>query len=121
MVIQAGEPQIIQDRQLILPNKILQSTIDIAETNGELSQNIFIINEDRKEKDNAHGFTKTLYSSTVRLYQILSVDIDDNIHLVKDGKIKQKYKRRQMASTSARNFASHTTAVPYTNIIFPEK
>ena len=46
----------------------------------------------------------------------------DDVHLVKDENMKVKDKRRQMASTSVRNLASHIAAVAHANFIpVPEK
>ena len=52
---------------------------------------------------------------TTKLYQLLSVNDDEDIHLVNASTTKNKSKRRQMASTSVRNLASHLCAVSYSN------
>ena len=58
---------------------------------------------------------KTPSVMTTKLYQLLSVNDDEDIHLVNASTTKSKDKRRQMASTSVRNLASHICAVAYSN------
>ena len=53
---------------------------------------------------------------TTQLYQLLSVNDDEDIHLVNTPTTKNKDKCRQMATTSIRNLANHLCAVSYPNI-----
>ena len=58
---------------------------------------------------------KTPTVMTTKLYQLLSVNDDEDIHLINALIAKNKDKRRQMASTSVRNLASHLCVVAYSN------
>ena len=70
-----------------------------------------------KEKARAFPYLKSPCASTIKLYQVLTVDQDKDLHLVRDGNMKVKDKSRQMASTSVRNLASHVVAVSYANFL----
>ena len=52
---------------------------------------------------------------TTKLYQLLSVNDDESVHLVKASTTTNKDNRIQMTSTSVRNLASHLCAVAYSN------
>ena len=54
--------------------------------------------------------------STIKVYQHLSVNDDPDVHIIKDGSLKTKDKRRQLASTSIHNLASQIGAIAYANL-----
>ena len=98
-------------------NDTVSNSVGFAEKNGALSTAIVALSEDKKENNGDFGYNKVPCPSTVKFYQLLSVDTSDNIHLVKDSQLKSKDKRRHMASTSVRNMASHIAAISYANFI----
>ena len=103
-------------------NDDLNGTVGISENNSTLCESIVAVNENAKFNNGGVGYQKTPCSSTVKFYQMLSVNDDPSIHLIKDGNLKVKDERRQMASTLVRNLASHVAAVCYANFIaVPEK
>ena len=51
----------------------------------------------------------------IKLYQLLSVNDDEDVHLVKASTTTNKDKRRHMAFTSVRSLASHLCVVSYSN------
>ena len=112
-----GAPALIENNQLCLLNKNIQDTEGLAEDNKELCNSITTVSNDVRVKGGDVAISKSPCASTVRFYQILSVQDDDDVHLVKDDKVKIKDRRRQMASTSVRNLASHIAAVAYANFI----
>ena len=117
-----GVPPMIEDNKLALLNSTISKTQGFSENNSQLSEMIVQINESEKEKAGGYGYLNTPSASTVRFYQVLAVNESDDVHLVKDENMKVKDKRRQMASTSLRNLASHIAAVVHTNSIpVPEK
>ena len=115
--IQVGARQVVKDKDLHLLNKGLKSTVGFVEDNHDLSKAIIAVIEKEKEKAGDYNYHDSPCASTVQLYQILAVNEDDNVHLVKDDNVKIKDKRRQMASTSVRNLSSHIAAVAYANFI----
>ena len=112
-----GAPAMIEDNQLCLLNTNIKDTEGLVENNKELCNSITAVSNDVRVKGGDVAVSKSPCASTVRFYQILSVQDDDNVHLVKDDKVKIKDKRRQMASTSVRNLASHIAAVAYANFM----
>ena len=98
-------------------NAQLKTTIGLSEDNIDLSRAIVAINEAGREKSGDIAYLKPPSAPTLKLYQVLSVAADEDIHLVNSSSLKVKDKRRQMASTSVRNLASHIAAVSYTNFI----
>ena len=58
---------------------------------------------------------KTPCLETQKLYQLLTVNDDIDVHLVKASTNKNKDKRRQMASTSGIKLTRHTGAMAYSN------
>ena len=71
-----------------------------------MAQHVTNIKEEIDNECGLHSPIKTPYLETSKLYQILTVNDDIDVHLVKAHTTKNKYKRRQMASTSIRNLAS---------------
>ena len=51
----------------------------------------------------------------MRFYQLLTVNDNENVHLVKQDQSKMKDRRRQMASTLIRNLVSRITVSGYSN------
>ena len=120
--IRVGAPPVLRNNDLLKLNDNVKVSIGYAENNSDLSKSIVNISEDNKEIRGDFAYTKNPSPSTVKLYQVLTVKNSDSIHLVKDSKLKVKDKRRQMASMSVRNLASHISAVSYANFIpSPEK
>ena len=115
--IARGAPPILNDQEIALLNDDLHITVGTAEDDMELSDKIISVKEKQMEKNRQFPHLKKPASSTVQLYQTLSVVNDPDIHLIRQGKIKVKDPRRQMASTSVRNLASHIAAVAYANFI----
>ena len=115
--INVGAPHIIDNHDIRSVNKVLKTTIGLSENNVDLASSIVKVNELNKENHGDFPYQKNPCPTTVNLYQVLSVNDDDNIHMVKDGNVKIKDRRRQMASTSVRNLASHIAAVAYANFI----
>ena len=69
-----------------------------------------------------HSRAKTPAVSTTKLYQLLTYEGDDDIHLINSETAKNKAFFKQMVSTSVRNLASHIAAVAYSNFRpIPEK
>ena len=98
-------------------NDQLNTTIGLAGDNSDLISSLVSVNEILKEKAGAFPYLKSPCASTIKLYQVLTVDQDKDLHLVRDRNMKVKDKRRQMASTSVRNLASRVVAVSYANFL----
>ena len=61
--------------------------------------------------------SKTTDMNTIKLYQLILWKDKLDIHLIYYSNAMNKCKRRQMASTSVCNLASHIAAVSYSNFI----
>ena len=66
----------------------------------DLEDTIVAVNEDKQKESGIYPHCKTPSASTVKFYQLLSVENDPNVHLVREDTVKIKDQRRQMASTS---------------------
>ena len=112
-----GAPQIVIKKDVPLLNNSVHNSVGLSENNAALCDTLVLVNETNKEKHGDYAYLSNPCPSIVQLYQLLAVAEDDDIHLVRDRKMKVKDKRRQMASTSVRNLASHIAAVAYSNFI----
>ena len=98
--IRVGAPRIVDDNQLHLVNDQLKTTVGLAGDNSDLTSSLVSVNEILKEKAGAFPYLKSPCTSTIKLYQVLTVDQDKDLHLVRDRNMKVKDKRRQMALIS---------------------
>ena len=106
-----GGPQLVKNNKLRLLSNDLTNTIGYAEGNAELATNIGLLKESLLSERGDHTRVKIPNPETTRFYQALSHIDNPDIHLVKEATAKRKDNRRQMASTSIRNLASHIAAV----------
>ena len=110
-----GAPQIVQNSELKMLSNDLSNTIGYAEGNTELATNMGLLKENKLSIRGDHTPVRIPNPETTRFYQGLSHIDNPDIHLVKEATAKCKDNRRQMASTSIRNLASHIAAVSYAN------
>ena len=96
-------------------NVDIDHTVGLVEKNSKLSENVMILKEKVCTECGVFDKVKTPSNKTTKFYQLLSVQDDDNVLLVKSGSAKNKHKRIQMTSTSVRNYASHLCTVAYSN------
>ena len=81
--IQVGAPPIITDHCLKKLSTTVDNTIEFAENNEGLSDMIDAVNRELKISHGDYHLNKPPCSSTVKLYQLLTVNNDDSMHLVK--------------------------------------
>ena len=112
-----GALPIIKIEEITKLNNDLKEYKGYAEKNEDLSQNIIDLSEKEKRARGDLGSTKAPCAATLALYQMLSTEEDPNIHLINDKRVKPKDPRRQTASMSVRNLASHIAAISYANFI----
>ena len=109
--LKVGAPQMIKTEDLPKLNDGLKNYKGYAEKNYDLPTAILSVSEKDKQVRGDYGKSKIQCASTIQLYQMLSTDCEDGIHLIKDRNVNPKYQRRQMASISVRNLASHIAAI----------
>ena len=114
--IAVGAPQTLHDGNLRMLNEDLKNTVGFSEGGDVLSENIVTIKEESLASRGHHVPVKVPCTETAKFYQLLTTIEDPSIHLVKESTVKRKDIRRQMASTSIRNLASHLAAVTYANL-----
>ena len=96
-------------------NEDLNNTVGYSERISSLSDNLQQLQENNNIECGAHHHVIKPNLQTSHFYQLLSYNEDPEAHLVKEGFLKKKDNRRQMASTSVRNLASHIAVVAYAN------
>ena len=74
-----------------------------------------LMQENTKTESGDHGQANKPSLQTTWFYQLLTCNDNHDVHLVNKGILKEKNRRRQMASISVRNLASHIAAVAYVN------
>ena len=99
--------QCVLDDNLKLLNKEIETTIGLGEKTHTLAQHVTNVKVRIDSKCGLHNPIKYLCKKIQKWYQLLSVNEDVDVHLVKKGTTKNKDKLRQIASTSVINLASH--------------
>ena len=109
--------ELVRSLSTINQTYLLKHKIRLAENNDELSSKIIKVHEIEKQAAGKYPYLKIPYKSTVKLYQVLNVEDNQDVHLVRYGKRKRKVNinSRQITSISDRNLPSHITAVTYAN------
>ena len=80
-----------------------------------MAQHVTNVKEELDNEYGMHSPIKRPCLENLKLYQLLIVNDDIDVYLVKAHTTKNKDKFRQMVFTSFRNFASHIGAVVYSN------
>ena len=93
----------------------MNTTIGIAEKSSQLVKNIINMNKNCKRESGEYAYQPTPCAETMKFYQLLMVNDDEDSHLLKQDQSKMKDRRRQMGSTFVRNFESHIDSVGCSN------
>ena len=110
-----GRPRLVINNNLNILTKEIDTTIGLGENIHTLAHHVTKVKEIIDSECGLHSHIKVPCLEMQKLYQILTVNDDIDVHLFKSRTTKNKYKRCQMASTPVRNLASHIGPVTYSN------
>ena len=88
--IAVGKPQYVADKSIKLLNADIDQTVGLAKKNSKLSENVMIFKEQVATECGVFNKVRSPSNETTKFYQLLSVQNDDNVHLVKTGSTRAK-------------------------------
>ena len=107
---------------MALLNTNVSNKVAHVEINDQFFDTMAHVNEQDKDEHGDYGYLSTQCPSIIRIYQLLSMNDNNNMHLLKYQKNESKGHTKTMTSTSVRNLASCIDAVTYANFLpVPEK